>query len=88
MPVSGRDREWEKAKKEYDKHERLFEKQGFERGFIQGQNLVIRNIIFARFGFDEELSAIVSKVLEIPIEEYTPLLVQLSRDELLARFSP
>jgi hypothetical protein len=32
------------------------------------------------------LSAIIEPLLALPPEEFTPLLVQLSREELLARF--
>jgi hypothetical protein len=35
---------------------------------------------------DEELLSIIEPLLELPPEEFTGLLLQLSRDELLARF--
>jgi hypothetical protein len=39
-----------------------------------------------RFGLDEALSAIVERMLELPPEEFTVSLLQLSREQLLARF--
>lgn len=41
-----------------------------------------------RFGsVDEELAAIVESIASLPVEEYTPLLLNASRTELLDRFS-
>ncbi|MBA3921705.1 MAG: hypothetical protein H0X31_08395 [Nostocaceae cyanobacterium] len=46
------------------------------------------NLLRFRFGtLDEQLNAIVDNVLLLPLEEFTPLLLQLSREELLERFS-
>ncbi|MBW4505027.1 MAG: flagellar assembly protein H [Scytonematopsis contorta HA4267-MV1] len=57
------------------------------RGMEQGQRLSIENVLKARFGeLDKQLVQIIPSVLTLPIEEYTPLLLQLSREELLARF--
>jgi hypothetical protein len=40
-----------------------------------------------RFGsLDKELSAIIEPILALPPQEFTPLLMQLSREELIARF--
>jgi len=39
-----------------------------------------------RFGLDEALSGFLEPMLELPPEEFTLLLLQLSREELLARF--
>ena len=56
-------------------------------GMEQGQRISVENLLKARFGeVDEQLSAIVPKVLATPIDEYTPLLLQLSREELIAHF--
>ena len=53
----------------------------------QGERLVVENLLLVRFGaLDAELSAIIEPVLALPPEEFTPLLLQLSREELLARF--
>ena len=47
----------------------------------------IENLLRLRFGvLDESLLAIVEPMLELPPEEFTPLLLQLSREELIARF--
>jgi hypothetical protein len=52
----------------------------------QGERLVLENLLQVRFGVDEELSAIIDRLLELPPSEFTPLLLQLSREELLTRF--
>ena len=53
----------------------------------RGEKLVVENLLRVRFGqLDEELSAIIQPLLALSPEEFTPLLVQLSREELLARF--
>jgi flagellar biosynthesis/type III secretory pathway protein FliH len=60
--------------------------QGIQQGIQRGQRLVVENLLRIRFGvLDEELREIVDLLLELPPEEYTALLLQLSRDELLAR---
>jgi hypothetical protein len=57
-----------------------------QSGMQRGQRLVVENLLRIRFGvLDEELREIVDLLLELPPEEYTALLLQLSRDELLAR---
>jgi len=62
--------------------------QGVQQGLQQGERLVIENLLKFRFGgLDEELGAIIDPLLALPPEEFTPLLLQLSRSELLARFS-
>jgi hypothetical protein len=63
------------------------ERRGEQRGKQEGRQLVVENLLRFRFGsLDEELSAIIEPLLALPPEEFTPLLVQLSREELLARF--
>jgi len=62
--------------------------QGVQQGLQQGERLVIENLLKFRFGgLDEELGAIIDPLLALPPEEFTPLLLQLSREELIARFS-
>ncbi|MDY6807231.1 MAG: hypothetical protein SXA11_25930 [Cyanobacteriota bacterium] len=62
-------------------------KQGVQQGLQQGKRIVVENLLRVRFGsLDDQLSAIVEPLVELPVEEFTPLLVQLSREELLARF--
>jgi hypothetical protein len=63
-------------------------KRGIQQGIQQGESIVVENLLRVRFGvLDEELQSIVAPLLELPPEEFTSLLLQLSRDELLARFS-
>jgi hypothetical protein len=53
----------------------------------RGMQQVIENLLKVRFGeLDEQLAGIIPSLLELPTEEYTRLLLQLSREELLARF--
>lgn len=61
--------------------------RGLQQGIEQGQRLVVENLLRVRFGeLDDQLVAIIPSLLELPTEEYTRLLLQLSREELLARF--
>ncbi|MFB2895467.1 hypothetical protein ACE1CI_21390 [Aerosakkonemataceae cyanobacterium BLCC-F50] len=69
--------------------------EGEERGFQQGlqrgarteRRTIIENFLRARFGdLDKELSGIIQPLLELSSEEFAVLLLQLSREELLARF--
>ena len=60
---------------------------GIQQGIQQGQRLVVEKLLMIRFGnLDDELKSIIEPLLELPPEEFTSLLLQLSRDELLARF--
>ncbi len=60
--------------------------EGEERG-EQRVRLVVENLLRVRFGeLDEALQAIIDSILELPPEEFTPLLMQLSREDLLRRF--
>ncbi len=53
----------------------------------EGQRTVIENLLQARFGtLDDELKEIVQPLLGLTPEEFSPLLIQLSREELLSRF--
>ncbi|WP_199332822.1 MULTISPECIES: hypothetical protein [Nostocaceae] len=61
--------------------------QATQRGIQQGQRLVVENLLKVRFGeLDNQLQAIIEPLLALPPEEFTPLLLQLSREELIARF--
>ncbi|MBD1866726.1 hypothetical protein H6F95_05275 [Cyanobacteria bacterium FACHB-471] len=52
-----------------------------------GRQEIVENLLKARFGsLDKELTSVVPVVINLPPEEFTPLLVQLSREELLSRF--
>ncbi|HEY9849582.1 MAG TPA: hypothetical protein V6D28_09010 [Leptolyngbyaceae cyanobacterium] len=66
-------------------------KEGFQQGFQQAiqqrERLIIENVLRVRFGMlDEELWAIIPKILGLLPEEFVPLLLELSREELLAKF--
>ena len=63
------------------------EEQGLERGLQEGERLVVENLLRVRFGeLDPEIQAIISRILQLSPEEFTPLLLQCSREELLNRF--
>ncbi|NET60500.1 MAG: hypothetical protein F6K47_31490 [Symploca sp. SIO2E6] len=67
--------------------ERRGEQRGERRGIQQGERLIVNNLLQVRFGdLDEELAAIIEPILALPPDEFTPMLLQLSREELLARF--
>ncbi len=58
-----------------------------QQGLQQGQRQVVENLLKVRFGsLDQELSGIIDPMLQLPPEEYTRLCIELSREELLARF--
>lgn len=69
--------------------------QGIEQGIQQGleqlrqtQRLMMETLLRNRFGsLDEELTAIVDRLLELSPEEAVSVSMQNSREELLARFS-
>ncbi|WYL92465.1 MAG: flagellar assembly protein H [Gloeotrichia echinulata IR180] len=64
-----------------------WEEKTERRGIQQGQRLVVENLLKVRFGeVDEQLASIIPNLLDLPTEEYTRLLLQFSREELLARF--
>jgi hypothetical protein len=61
--------------------------QRLEEAEQRGERKVVENLLKSRFGsLDEELSTIIEPLLSLPTEEFTPLLLQLSREELLQRF--
>jgi hypothetical protein len=61
--------------------------QAVQEGVEQERRQVVENLLRFRFGFvDEELSRVVDSLLQLAPEEFTPLCLQLSREELLARF--
>ena len=66
------------------------ERRGMERGMVQGQRILLENLLRARFGLlDEQLAAIIQPILELSPQDYASLLLQLSnleREDLLARF--
>jgi hypothetical protein len=61
--------------------------EGRQEGRQTERRATIENLLRVRFGsLDEALLIIVEPMLELPPEEFTALLLQLSRDELLDRF--
>jgi hypothetical protein len=61
--------------------------QDREQAKLEGERLVVENLLRVRFGsLDNELSAIIEPLLALLPEEFTPLLMQLSREELIAMF--
>jgi predicted transposase/invertase (TIGR01784 family) len=65
------------------------EEQGLERGLQEGERLVVENLLRVRFGeLDPEIQAIISRILQLSPEEFTPLLLHCSKQELLKRFPP
>jgi hypothetical protein len=65
-----------------------WEQQTEQRGIERERQKTIASILTTRFGgLDGELAAIVPALVELPIEVATPMLLQLSREELLQRFS-
>ncbi len=60
---------------------------GLQQGIQQGHREMIENLLIFRFGqLDSQLEVIIQPLLSLSLSELTPLLLQLSRDELLARF--
>jgi hypothetical protein len=60
---------------------------GLQQGIQQGERQVVENLLRVRFGnVDEELAGIIEAMLRLSPEEFTPLLMQLSREELISRF--
>jgi len=71
----------------YLEWEQSTELRGEQRGRRQGEQEVVEALLKSRFGeLDAELSAIVPQILELPADAYTPLLLQLSREQLIDRF--
>lgn len=61
--------------------------RGLERGLEQGERLVVENLLRVRFGeLEPPLQAIISRILQLSPEEFTPLLLHCSKQELLKRF--
>jgi len=71
----------------YLKQREEWKQEGLEEGEQNGQRLMVESLLVVRFGnLDEELSAIISQLMELSLTERTQLLLNLSREELLARF--
>ncbi|NET62566.1 MAG: hypothetical protein F6K47_42670 [Symploca sp. SIO2E6] len=63
-------------------------KQAIQQGMQQGMRLMLESMLEVQFGeIDEALSQIVEPLSQLPAKESTQLILQLSREELLAQFS-
>ncbi|NEQ87346.1 MAG: hypothetical protein F6K26_47200, partial [Moorea sp. SIO2I5] len=61
--------------------------QGREQGNLEGQRLMVENLLAGRFGtVDKELSRTIEPLMQLPITDRTQVLLNLSRQELLERF--
>ncbi|MCT7997216.1 hypothetical protein [Laspinema olomoucense] len=61
---------------------------GVQQGNQQGQRLMVESMLQVKFGeVDAELAQIIDGLIELPALERTQLIMQLSRDEILARFA-
>ena len=61
--------------------------QGRNEGRNEERKSIVESLLVSRFNsLDEELSMIISNVLLLSPSEFTPLLLQLSREELIDRF--
>ena len=62
--------------------------QLYRQELLRERQTTVENILQARFGsLDENLRKIIEPLLNLSPEEFTPLLLQLSREELLDRFN-
>jgi hypothetical protein len=58
-----------------------------EEGVAEERKQVIEHLLQMRFGeLDETLSATVEPLLSLPAQEYTRLLMELSREQLISQF--
>jgi flagellar biosynthesis/type III secretory pathway protein FliH len=61
--------------------------EGIQQGVQNERRIVIENLLRARFGsLDDELNSIIQPLLALTPEEFSPLLIQLSREEMISRF--
>lgn len=74
----------------YLKQREEWRQEGLQEGSLDGQRFMVKSLLAGRFGvLDEELSAIITPIMELSLTERTDLLLNLSnisREELLARF--
>ncbi|MEN8221158.1 MAG: hypothetical protein ABFS56_33370 [Pseudomonadota bacterium] len=63
------------------------EKRGIEKGRLDGQRVIVENLLQSRFGgLDDRLADVIEPLLQLSPDESSRLLLQSSREELLARF--
>ncbi|MTJ53526.1 hypothetical protein FJR38_13180 [Anabaena sp. UHCC 0253] len=62
--------------------------EAVQEGLQEERRQVLESLLRIRFdNLDDELSTIINNLVDLPPEEYTRLCLQLSREELLARFN-
>ena len=62
--------------------------QGIQQGVQEGQRSLVESMLQVKFGaVDAQLAQIIEALIQIPPLEQAQLILQLSREELLARFS-
>jgi len=62
--------------------------QGLQQGRLEAQRVFVENWLVSRFGnIDKALVQVIEPLVHLPPEESSRLLLQLSRDELLTKFS-
>ncbi|MBD2564934.1 MULTISPECIES: hypothetical protein [Nostoc] len=73
----------------YLKQREEWRQEGLQEGSLEGQRLMVASLLQGRFGsLDEELSGLITPIMELPLMERTELLLNLSnlsREDLLAR---
>lgn len=58
-----------------------------QEGGQEASRTIVENLLVCRFGaLDDQLTAIIQPILALPPAEFTPLLMHLSKEELIARF--
>jgi flagellar biosynthesis/type III secretory pathway protein FliH len=62
--------------------------EGIQQGTLEERASFIRDLLNVRFAvLDDALSGIIPRLLELPREDVVRMILQLSREDLLARFS-
>ena len=57
------------------------------QGHLEERHLVVKNLLKLRFGVDEALSQLIEPLVQMPPKESLQLLMQCSREYLLAQFN-
>ncbi|HEW97372.1 MAG: hypothetical protein DRR16_19150 [Candidatus Parabeggiatoa sp. nov. 3] len=64
-----------------------WEKESIEKGMQKMYRLSLESLLKIRFGqIDEALASIIESLLQLPVDESSRLILQSSREELLAKF--
>ncbi len=62
------------------------QQQGRQEGLLEGQRVLVENLLKSRFGvLDDRLTQVIEPLLRLPPDKMSPLLLQGNRDELLAK---